>query len=174
MDHALIARRSRRTTLSFALPLVGACLMVVGCTYDNKPGPIAGISTDRQRLDPAAGPGLIADPEAPIPDVPSPVGFKGIAARSTPALLQAGARDVTHVYQGMASYDDTLRYYRDGLWQYDWTFVGQINEEDGSTTLTFNKGTEQLTVTIMQDRSLITLTVTLAPNQPVARAFWAG
>ena len=119
--------------------------------------------TDEGRLIPRqAGPGLVAAPESPIPDVPVPIGFEPVVGQSW-SRPGGGARLVEHLYQGVGSVPEAVRFYRQHLWQEDWQFV-ERREAPGGAVLLYQKGPEQLRLRIWEARKITNVVVQIAPQ----------
>lgn len=115
--------------------------------------PTATHSDDGQLLAPAPASGLVALVRSPIPDVPMPVGFVAVAARSNSTVNADGTRVVNHTYQGRATVADAVRFYRQQLPINQWQYVRE--QFDGTMTrMQFVKGPEELLVEIAQPRVL--------------------
>ncbi|MEM6393801.1 MAG: hypothetical protein AAF797_13590 [Planctomycetota bacterium] len=124
--------------------------------------PAAAWTDDNQALLRPVGPGLIADPNSPIPDVPMPVGFKGVADQSSAATTPNG-RVVTHIYQGIADFPDANAFYTNSLWRYGWTQTELLEPTDKVAIHSYTNGPESLTITVTQDIRRITYRIEIKP-----------
>ncbi|MEM6553358.1 MAG: hypothetical protein AAF750_14675 [Planctomycetota bacterium] len=148
------------TLLCLTLMLLPACR---GTSLNYRPvEPVAAWTDDNQALTRPVGPGLIADPNSPIPDVPMPVGFKGVADQSSAASTPAG-RVVTHIYQGIADFPDANDFYANSLWRFGWTQTERLDPAEKVALHTYTNGTETLSITITQDRRRITYRIEIKP-----------
>ncbi len=121
------------------LPMMHKCLSLlllltllgVGCE-NGADLPRPPFSGDGEYLPAAAGPGVVADPDSLIPDVPTPIGFKVLPSRSSNAVMQGNARQVRHVYQGRAEPAEVVLMYRHHLPRHHWQFVSREEDDDGA------------------------------------------
>lgn len=156
-------------TASLGLLLVA---VLAGC----QPAPVAvppfGMSNDFRMLPGQPGPGLVADPQSPIPDVPKPVGFRPIPSLCTASGGGAeGPRRVRHVYQGMGSAGEAVAFFRQQMPARGWQMAalrGGNADTGGNATgadavLTFTKGPETLDVRV-RGGGVTTLTVDIFPR----------
>jgi len=153
------------------LPVALAAISMSGCggwSTVPMPGGVA-YSDNGQYLPPQAGPGLVADPQAAIPDVPEPIGFKPLVDRSHRSSSSAG-RHVKYWYQGQADSAEVQLFYRRQLPKDGWHFVNVQHPADGSTVLRYTKGREALRVRLNQTHAVTTLVLTIEPKRPVVRA----
>lgn len=155
----------------FTLLLLAAVVVLPACDrpltlQPFKLRPYAGMTEDRQPLQRRVGPGLVADPESPIPDMPKPVGFKPLPARCFVDVSASGARQVEHVYQGLADLTDVSDFYNQNLWRFGWVQESSMSSADVSApaaALRYTKGPERLTI-LASGENLITLQVNIAPR----------
>lgn len=148
------------TTSCFALfAALGSTAAMTGCSRN----PVATFSEDFQYLSRQAGPGLVAEPDSPIPDAPHPVGFKPIVRKSTVETL-APSRVLRHVYQGRAPLADVRLFYGQQLPFHGWRVDDQRFTEEGELVLEYVKGRERLRVRAVQTGSRTTVIVTITPR----------
>ena len=124
-----------------------------------------GYSDEWQALPSRVGPGLVAQMQAPIPDVPMPIGFRPVVARSSSSFDEY-ARHVKHVYQGKASSAEVIRFYQRRLPNDNWQFVDMQEDTVGAAVLNFVKGPEQLRLRIHRQFRVTTVIVNIQPQQP--------
>jgi hypothetical protein len=129
--------------------------------------PVVPISDDNQLLQSEHGSILVASPDAPLPDVPCPVGFELIASRSTGRINPDGTRQVRHVYQGLADFAAAVEYYRDVLESHGWKSISQT-AEGADTVLGYRSSRETLQVRLSKTGRILTVVVTLHPNGDAA------
>jgi len=153
-----------RARLILMVPLVAA---LVGCEGGRSAVPLVGFTDDGTHVPAPVGPGLVADPDSPIPDVPMPIGFEPVPSKSG-SSFDGRARTVLHVYQGRGTIAEAAQFYRQQLRGYGWSFTGRSDDTDGATVLNFEKGPERLRVRLTQRRIITTITVNIAPR-PAAR-----
>ncbi|MEM1212224.1 MAG: hypothetical protein AAGI68_07980 [Planctomycetota bacterium] len=155
----MIRHAAALSTLTCLALLLSAC----GKSLNYRPvEPVSAWTDDNQALTRPVGPGLIADPNSPIPDVPMPVGFKGVADQSSAASTPTG-RVVTHVYQGIADFPDANAFYTNSLWRFGWTQTEMLEPADKVAIQTYTNGSETLSITVTQDRRRITYRVEIKP-----------
>lgn len=143
---------------TFCLVALSAALALSlgGCSRN----PVATFSQDLQYLSKQPGPGLVADPQSPIPDVPHPIGFKPLVAPDAPPSTGAG-RDLRHVYQGRASLADVRLFYTQQLRLADWEDLRVRFSEFGEFALSANKRGEVLALRAKQEGKRTTVVVTV-------------
>ena len=160
-------RSPRRTFLTiFALGSALLPSLLGGCRAGGAqaPFPIVAYSDDGDLLPRPSSGGLVVDPHAEIPDVPRPVGFVGVASKSTSSVDPlSGVRTVVHVYQGRSNTQDAAAYFRRYLDDYGWNLDGFDNGDPRATVQSYAKGPEQLRITITGDQGITTLNVTISP-----------
>ncbi|MEX0885429.1 MAG: hypothetical protein WD009_03220 [Phycisphaeraceae bacterium] len=139
--------------------LVGVVGLVVGCDGGGPPRLL--YTDDGQYLPPQVSPGLVAQPESPIPDVPVPVGFRLLQDRGH-VDVSGGGRSVHHVYQGRGRQPDAVTFFRQNLPRRGWERTRRpFEEEDGSITLAYTNGQENLQIHVQQRYQRLTLTMWL-------------
>ena len=139
------------------IPLLTAC----------SPTPISsliGYSDDWQSLPQQTGPGLVADPTSPIPDVMMPIGFKAIPNKCT-SKSDSVYRTANHTYQGRAKLTDLIRYFQAHLPDADWKMVNRLDDPIRKTLiLNWQKGLEDLQITLSKRASVSTVVVIIQPR----------
>lgn len=125
--------------------------------------PVATFSEDMQYLPRQAGPGLVADPESPIPDVPKPVNFKPIVKKSEVEALSP-ARSLRHVYQGRAPLAEVRVFYDQQPPFYGWKLEDERFTEEGELILEYVKGPERLRIRGLTTGSRSTLVIRIMPR----------
>jgi hypothetical protein len=147
--------RIRPTILRNHLLLGLAVFALSGCG-GRTPLPM---SSDGRWLPSTTGEGLVAKAGSPIPDVPMPIGFVGIASESH-ASIEAGIRRVRHVYQGRADVEAVARFYRRQAQLHQWQSL------DGRASaslnhMTFAKGNEKLWLHVDRVGAVTSITITI-------------
>ena len=138
------------------IPTATALLtFAAGCQHIQTP--FIAFSDDGQYLQPSVGDGLVADPASLIPDVPMPVGFRPVASQST-SSFDGQVRTVHHVYQGHAQAGAAAAFYQNTLPTHDWGWVDTQNIRN-TTTSTYTKGAERLTLQTRFHLGVSTITV---------------
>ncbi|MFW6336846.1 MAG: hypothetical protein ACOC3G_06935 [Phycisphaeraceae bacterium] len=135
------------------------CVSVAGCSRN----PVATFSEDMQYLPRQAGPGLVADPESPIPDVPKPVNFKPIVKKSEVQTLSP-ARTLRHVYQGRAPLAEARVFYGQQPPFYGWRLEDERFTEEGELILEYVKGAERLRIRALETGSRCTVVIRIMPR----------
>ncbi len=146
-----VSAQGVRWTLLRVLACLGllAWAGAVGCEST----PLSTRSDDDQTLTEPPGTGLVAKSRSLIPDVPTPVGFVVIPARSSSYVTPDGARVVNHSYQGLSSVRDGVQFYRQHLPIHGWQPIRE--RSDASLThMVYVKGREELTVEVNHPRVL--------------------
>ena len=146
-------------TWAAMLSLVAAGWTAAGCSRN----PVATFSEDMQYLPRQAGPGLVADPESPIPDVPKPVNFKPIVKKSELETLSP-ARSLRHVYQGRAPLAEVRLFYGQQPPFYGWTLEDERFTEEGELILEYVKGQERLRIRGLATGSRSTVVIRITPR----------
>lgn len=121
--------------------------------------PIAPVSKDGQYLPKRGGEGLVARAESPIPDVPMPMGFVGVAGESS-ATVDGGVRRVRHVYQGRGGVGEVMQFYRLQLPWHGWEPADDVVADPAGGTLVYTNGVEKLW--IHARKRFMRLTITIA------------
>ena len=111
--------------------------------------PAVPFSAEGQYLPSQPGPGVVAAPESPIPDVPRPVGFKILPKRSS-HTMQGQSRQVRHVYEGRGAPLEVVTMYRRVLPRRGWEPVGRETDPEGATVLRYTKGPERLRIRVAE------------------------
>ena len=146
------------------LPLLLTASLLGACQRTPDPfGPPVAVSDNYQILQGQSGPGLVADPGSPIPDVPKPIGFKADAERSSSAGGGGGPRQVHHVYQGVGSIGEAVAFYRQALRNRGWEPAGIRSTEQYEAILHYVKGSEALSVKIGGGGRVSTLVIDITP-----------
>jgi hypothetical protein len=145
--------RTPSTILRMRLLVCLAAIAIGGCGC-RTPLPL---SSDGRWLTPAGGEGLVARVGSPIPDVPMPIGFVGIAPESR-ASVEGGIRRVRHVYQGRADVEAVARFYRRQAQLHDWQ-SGDGRASASLNQMTFTKGNEKLWLHIDRVGAVTTVTI---------------
>lgn len=124
-------------------------------------GPDTGmpLSDDGRWLPPATGEGLVARRDSPIPDVPMPVGFVGVASRSQSSVVD-DVRVVHHLYQGQAGVADAITFYRRELPAQGWRLISSQIEVQPAVLL-YQKGREQLQISVVRRHRVVSITVSI-------------
>ncbi|QQE11632.1 hypothetical protein JD969_19450 [Planctomycetota bacterium] len=139
------------------LPLLAAC------NQSTIPS-LVGYTDDWQPLQKQAGPGLVADPTSPIPDVLIPIGFKPIPSRCT-STSDGIYRTVSHTYQGKANIAELIQYFQAHLPDANWQMINRIDDlATNSLILNWSKGMEDLRITLSKRSSVSTITISLQPR----------
>jgi hypothetical protein len=142
------------------LTLCAALVMTAGCRHN----PVVALSDDNKVLQPPKDAVLVANPRSPLPDVPAPVGFDLIPARSTGRINPGGTREVRHVYQGLADFAATVDFYRRNAAQHGWQ---SVHQEAGSqdTIMTFRSQRETLEIRLTRPSRILTVTVIIRSRE---------
>lgn len=141
-------------TRSILIVLAVTSTILVGCRNN----PVVAVSDDNRLLQRSSGEILVANRKSQLPDVPSPVGFELISAKSTGRINPGGTREVRHVYQGLADFSAAVEYYRRTLADNGWESVSQT--ADGQDTLlTYRSPRETLDVRLSKPSHIMTVTV---------------
>lgn len=142
------------------MSLGAASVLSTGCRQN----PVLALSDDNKVLQPPKDAVLVANPRSPLPDVPAPVGFDLIPARSTGRINPGGTREVRHVYQGLADFAATVDFYRRNVAQHGWQ---SIHQEAGSqdTIMTFRSERETLEIRLTRPSRILTVTVIIRSRE---------
>jgi len=108
--------------------------------------------------------GVVGLMDSPIPDVPVPIGFVPILDDSD-ARLEGNVRVIQHVYQGRATINDVIEFYRRGLPLHDWKYVSEGQRGD-EYLMAYTKGVESLRVAVRKRGMVLTLQINMGPSQP--------
>ncbi|MCC7146886.1 MAG: hypothetical protein IT443_10615 [Phycisphaeraceae bacterium] len=134
--------------------IVLAVLLACGCNKETK---VFHVSDDGQWLPPRSGPGLVADEKPAIPDVPTPIGFSMVAAKSH-AVAVGQARNIRYVFQGQAELGETMAFFRENVVRFGWS--GRVEKIEGrKAALWFGKGQERLTIEMVANVGIVTVTI---------------
>ena len=155
--------------MRYGLMLLGVGLVLAGCQRAPVSLPPFGVSNDVQYLPGQPGPGLVVDPNSPIPDVPKPIGFKALPKLCSSSVDAGGARLVHHVYQGVGAAGEAVALYRQALKQHGWHPVsirGGSPDRDGGSrvVMEYGKGMESLRVGIGTGGNVTTVVVEIGPR----------
>jgi hypothetical protein len=141
-------------TWFLTIALVLAAATAVGCSEKVH---VLSLSSDGQYLAPQIGPGLVARPDSPIPDLPMPIGFVIVVDQSR-VESRGLSRYVRHVYQGRASMADATRFYRHHAPLQQWRSLGE-QTQDGQTVMWYAKGSERLTLQLARRGGIVSVVV---------------
>ncbi len=94
-------------------------------------------------------------------DIPTPSGFK-LLPKSSYSFENAGIRVGMLTYQGKASPDQVVNFYREQMAMQKWNLINII--EYGQRLLNFDRDTETCTVTVTPKGSGSLVTVALGPK----------
>ncbi len=149
--------------------LLATTFMFNGCQKVDVP--LLTYSEEGVYLPPTTGPGLVANPKSPIPDVPVPIGFEPLLSKSF-SSFDGYARHVTHVYQGQGTQAEAIVFYRQHLWLMGWNLIERYSEEDNTEVLAFHKGREQLTIRLSPQKtgSILNLAIVIEPDVETQQA----
>jgi len=114
-------RRFRDRVWVSAWILCLGVVMLAGCETS---GGASGSAEDADRQSRSSGVGLVPRVQAPIADVPVPVGFHLVEAISRHYTV-GDQRFVDHTYEGRESKFDVERFYRERMPLKDWEPAGQ-------------------------------------------------
>jgi len=159
---------NKNVHMVLATCLMGSLPLLVGCKSNPVKRvpfqvPVVAFTDDGQYLPQRVGPGLVADLDSPIPDVPMPIGFKPVISRCS-SSFDGVARTVTHVYQGRATAAETAIFYRQQLPFFKWELQNRTDQEDGSIILNYTKGREALNVRVSSRFNVSTVEVYITPR----------
>ena len=164
-------RRARFALVATVAVSLGLIMLLpgVGCTNQKVSLPGVNFTDDGVYVPRQQAPGLVADPDSPIPDVPKPIGFVPVESRS--AHEQVGdQRYIEHVYQGRGKPTEAARFYTRALVDNGWTFVNRTvtPNPDKHTShideLIYEKGSEVVRVRIAERLGLTTLLISVVPQ----------
>ena len=95
-------------------------------------------------------------------DIPVPAGFKAVPEASY-AFESAGMRVGLLKYQGKATADQVVGFYKEQMAMYSWNLLNVV--EYGERLMNFDRETETCIISILtKNTNIITLTVTLGPK----------
>ena len=114
-------------------------------------------------------PGVVGVMDSPIRDVSVPIGFVPILDESDAQLLPGNIRAIKHVYQGRATVNDIVDFYRRSLPIESWKFVNEGTRSD-EYFLHYAKRNEKLFITARKRGVVLTLTINIGPAQPIRGA----
>lgn len=142
-----------RTILTATLLLAAA---IAACEAP----PILPMSADGQYLPTRGGRGLVARDESPIPDVPMPMGFVGVAKDSR-ATVDGGVRRVRHVYQGRGEVGEVIQFYRLQMPWHGWEVAGDAVSDPAGGTAVYTNGVEKVWIHALKNWTRLTITVVI-------------
>lgn len=153
-----------RWTTCGLIALAVTSMLAIGCRNNS----VVPVSDNNRLLQSSSGDILVANRKSPLPDVPAPLGFDLIPARSTGRVNPGGTREVRHVYQGIADFSAAVEYYRRTLADHGWETIAQI--ADGSDTLlTYRSPRETLDVRLSKPGHIMNVTVIIHSREYNAR-----
>lgn len=151
-----------------ALYLVPA-MMLSGCGNSRiaYPNPV---NSEWKLLDPQEANGLVGRNDPLIPDVGQPIGFKALVKQSQSSIV-GNAREVKHVYQGRARFEDVIEFYRRQLDLHGWKMGSDEHQDDGFV-LNRTKGPERLRILMYAEGDRVTAVIMIGPiyNVPSSAA----
>lgn len=162
---SLLLSPARTLALALGLPFALALALTPGCVQPVRPFATETVTAadGRPLLRPAAsGSGLVVDDRSPVPDVPVPLRFVLIPARSA-AFASAGTgqpRDVTHVYEGRADYDQLAAFFSRELSRHGWR-PDPAGPASGPIRA-YLKGPERLHLSLSEARGVATIALRIA------------
>ncbi len=137
--------------------LAGICITgFLGCatTTDDKPG----IPKNEAMLEPS---GLLK-----FSDIPIPSGFKSLSLDSY-SFESAGIRVGLLKYQGKASPDQVVNFYKEQMTMYNWNLLNVV--EYGEKILNFDRESESCIISISGKGNNVIITISLGPkSQPLS------
>ena len=134
--------------------LAGAAVIVVAGCDNGEPG-----------LSESGNSGiLVSDQTQRIPDVPIPVDFKLVEERSR-HFAAGDTRFIDHLYKGTADKFVTASFYRQRMPNVRWKLVTDRFVQ-GTVFLAFRKGTEECSISIIGDGSLLSPTKLMIQVMP--------
>jgi hypothetical protein len=136
-----------------------ALIALPACNSMKQRIPVVAYSSDGDYLEPQYGRGLVIDEQSTIPDVPKPIGFVLVRSQSS-ASFDGSARTLTHVYQGRASVDELLEFFRRVLKGNGWQVAGPTD----APILSYVKGSESLNLSVGSDGKRATVTLVIYPR----------
>jgi hypothetical protein len=99
-------------------------------------------------------------------DIPVPARFRLIDEESY-AFETSGVRVALLKYQGKASPDQVLTFYKQQMAMNNWNFLNAI--EYGQRQLSFDREIETCTITLLPRGSSVTITISLGPKAQIPR-----
>ena len=145
----------------------GSLCGLAGCVPASHPfaGPPA-VSADGRPLLRGPRGALVADDRSPLPDVPVPLRFVLVPSRSaaSPSAGAGLARDVTHVYQGRAGYDQLASFFSEQLARRGWR--PDPSGPASGPIRAYRKGPEQLHLSLSEARGVATVSVRITAATP--------
>ncbi|WP_432799906.1 hypothetical protein [Poriferisphaera sp. WC338] len=127
-----------------------------------------GYSDNWKTLEKQHGPGLIADPASPIPDVPAPIGFKPIPEHCN-VVTDGYYRVVNHLYQGKANLAEMVQYAKTYMEAEGWQPIDRIDDLASNTSvINFRKGAENLSVRMTKRFAVASMYITIEPQNTAA------
>lgn len=125
------------------------------------------------KKDSAAQPPALLEPQAILKfgDVPVPVGFK-LLAQDSYAFESSGVRVGVLKYQGKASPDQIVNFYKEQMPMYNWNLLNVV--EYGERLMNFDRENETCIISLSIKQSLIknnlvTITISLGPKPQIPR-----
>ncbi|HAI12604.1 MAG TPA: hypothetical protein DCM28_12930 [Phycisphaerales bacterium] len=142
-----------------ALYLLPACLLM-GCNGKKVayPNPI---NEEWKLLEPQQAHGLVGKTQPLIPDVGQPIAFKALVKQSQSSIT-GNAREVKHVYQGRAKFEDVIEFYRRRLDMNGWK-MGSDEHQDNGFVLNRTKGPERLRILMYPQGDRVTVVIMIGP-----------
>lgn len=116
----------------------------------------------------SAGIPSLLEPQAigKFADIPVPVGFKLLPERSY-AFESAGVRGCTLKYQGKASAEQAISFYKEQMLMYNWTLLNII--EYGERLMNFDRDTETCTINLLPKGKALVITISVAPKSQASK-----
>jgi len=149
----------RHVTSLLASSITLLAMTLAGCGHM----PVVSFSDDGQYLTHHRGPGLVADPESPIPDLPRPIGFVEVPKLCSASVGPDGVRTVQHFYQGRGPVAEIQLFYKYQLRDFGWTVSNVGYTDEGELVITGQKGPESLRIRAVRSGSRTNLIVTIEP-----------
>ena len=144
-----------------------AVLWLAGCSR------LPAFSEEGKWLSQPHGQGLVAKRDSPLPDVPVPIGFVALEARSVGYVTQDGVRMVRHIYQGRAGLADAVEFYRQELRHHGWRRLHEDNVGH-IAAMRYVKGPESLIVRLSRRHTVVTLRLNIEPLESSHTARFGG
>lgn len=160
MNRHHLSMTRRQGVWALACLLLPVMMLTAGCRNN----PVLAVSDDNRVLQRGKDGILVANPQSPLPDVPAPVGFELIPAKSFGRINPGGTREVRHVYQGLADFSAAIEYYRRQAATHGWQSIHQL--ADGQeTVLTYQSPRETLEVRLSKPYRIVTVTVVIRSRE---------